>query len=102
MNTRFIVLWVTRILHLPVCVFASSQFYQALHQAVTEDEVLKTLSNVNTITECVLQCWTHDQCLDVAIQDGGICLLLRQSSEKDNKQLMQNITRVIPLKEQDG
>ena len=101
MNLPLVQLWVIQILQIPVCVFTSSQFYQALHQAVTQDEVLKTLSNVNTITECVLHCWRHDGCVDAAIQDGGVCLLLKKFTTKGEGPSLPSTTR-YGFKDSDG
>ena len=94
------ILWVIHSLHLPLLISASAQFYQALQQAVTQDEVLLTLSDVHTITECVLQCKKHDQCEDVAMQDGDICLLLQKKIS--NGQPLPSTTRYGLFKESYG
>ena len=66
------------IINVPL-LLASSIFYEIAQDVVGENDVLMTV-DVNTMTECVIQCQTHTQCTDIAFMDGGKCLFLKNET----------------------
>ena len=77
---------------------ASSRFYQVSDGEITTEDVLMTINNVHTKTECVLQCKRQEQCKDVALKDGGKCLLLKNDTHSSNSSIGASLGNVKIIK----
>ena len=101
-NLSMYLLLIFQFLKMALCRETGGAFFGSNNSTdVYDEEILLTIPDLSMVS-CLLQCRSHDDCVEVAMSVTGDCLLLRETVTISVNATLQMATRISPPLKADG